>query len=107
LGASVAVIAASAILVAMGQMISAAIVGVVGLSLVFIADHFVRPVFIGGSTRLPFLWVLLGILGGVESWGLIGLVMGPAVMAVLMLLWREWIGAVKGPLNPVRGKNAA
>lgn len=107
LGASVAVIAASAILVAMGQMISAAIVGVVGLSLVFIADHFVRPVFIGGSTRLPFLWVLLGILGGVESWGLIGLVMGPAVMAVLMLLWREWIGAVKGPLNPVRGKDAA
>ena len=104
LGATVAVIVAAAILVAGGKMLAAAMVAVLGLSLVFIADHFVRPVFIGGSTRLPFLWVLLGILGGVESWGLIGLVMGPAMMAVLMLLWREWIGAVKGPLNPVRGE---
>ena len=43
---------------------------------------------------------VLGILGGVESWGLIGLVLGPALMAVLMLLWREWVGAIAGPLNP-------
>lgn len=101
LGATVAVVAAAAILVGSGQMVAAAVVAVIGGAVVFIADHFVRPVFIGGATRLPFLWVLLGILGGIESWGLIGLVMGPAVMAVLMLLWREWVGAVKGPLNPV------
>ena len=43
----------------------------------FTADHFVRPVLIGGATKLPFLWVLLGILGGVEVWGLIGLFIGP------------------------------
>lgn len=105
-GATVAVAVAAIILVAEGKMLAAGIVAVVGLALVFIADHFVRPVFIGGSTRLPFVWVLLGILGGVEGWGLIGLVLGPAVMAVLMLLWREWIGAVKGPLNPVRDQCA-
>jgi predicted PurR-regulated permease PerM len=52
----------------------------------------VRPVLIGGATRLPFLWVLLGILGGVETWGLLGLFLGPALMAALMLLWREWAG---------------
>jgi predicted PurR-regulated permease PerM len=86
-------------------MVAAAIVAVIGLAVVFVADHFVRPVFIGEATRLPFLWVLLGILGGVEVWGLIGLVMGPALMAVLMLLWREWVGAVKGPLNPVKGQD--
>jgi len=67
---------------------------------VFVADHFVRPVLIGGATRLPFVWVLLGILGGIEAWGLLGLVLGPALMATLMLLWREWIGAQPGPLNP-------
>jgi predicted PurR-regulated permease PerM len=33
--------------------------------------------------------VLLGILGGVESFQLLGLFLGPAVMAALMLLWRE------------------
>jgi predicted PurR-regulated permease PerM len=55
---------------------------------------------IGDATRLPFLLVLLGILGGIEAWGLIGLVVGPALVAVLMLLWREWVGSQQGPLNP-------
>ena len=55
----------------------------------FVADHFVRPVLIGGSTRLPFVWVLLGILGGVETFGLLGLLLGPALLAVLIALWRE------------------
>ncbi len=63
-----------------------------GMAVTFIADHFIRPVLIGGATKLPFLWVLLGILGGVEAWGLIGLFIGPAIMAALILLWREWAG---------------
>ena len=107
LGAGLAVAVAAGMLVASGNMIAAAVVAVVGGIVVFVADHFVRPVFIGGATRLPFLWVLLGILGGVETWGLIGIVMGPAVMAVLMLLWREWVGAVKGPLNPSKTQSLA
>jgi predicted PurR-regulated permease PerM len=49
---------------------------------------------------LPFIWVLLGILGGVSAWGLVGLFIGPAIMAALILLWREWVGAQKGPINP-------
>jgi predicted PurR-regulated permease PerM len=56
---------------------------------VFVADHFVRPILIGNSTRLPFLWVLLGIFGGLESFGLIGLFLGPAIMSVLIAFWRE------------------
>jgi predicted PurR-regulated permease PerM len=99
-GAVVAVAIAAGLLAAAGQVAAAVAVAVTGVVVVFVADHFVRPVFIGGATRLPFLWVLLGILGGIESWGLIGLVLGPALMAVLMLLWREWVGSVAGPLNP-------
>ncbi len=60
------------------------------MAVTFSADHFVRPVLIGGATKLPFIWVLLGILGGVEVWGLIGLFVGPAIMAALIMLWREW-----------------
>ncbi len=56
---------------------------------------------IGGATRVPFVLVLLGILGGVEAWGLVGVFMGPAIMAALVLLWREWVGAQPGPINPV------
>src|SRR4029077_892075 len=57
---------------------------------VFAADHFLRPILIGGAARLPFLWVLLGIFGGLESFGLLGLFLGPTIVAVLLALWREW-----------------
>ncbi len=106
-GAMVAVAIAIALLVAGGRIAAAIVVAVVGAIVVFLADHFVRPVFIGGATRLPFVLVLLGILGGIEAWGLIGLVLGPALIAVLMLLWREWVGAVSGPLNPAPRDEAA
>jgi predicted PurR-regulated permease PerM len=63
---------------------------VFGSLVVFVADHFLRPILIGGAARLPFLWVLLGIFGGLESFGLLGLFLGPTIMAVLLALWRDW-----------------
>jgi predicted PurR-regulated permease PerM len=53
------------------------------------ADHFVRPALIGMSTRLPFLWILLGIFGGLETFGLVGLFLGPAILAAVLAIWRE------------------
>lgn len=78
-------------LMLLGQGLTGAAIGVAVFAgvVVFVADHFIRPVLIGGATRLPFLWVLIGILGGVEAFGLLGLFIGPAVMAALILLWRE------------------
>ena len=81
---------ASALVLAQGSTVAAIALFVFGMVVVFASDHFVRPVLIGGATKLPFLWVLLGILGGVEAWGLLGLFLGPAIMAALILLWREW-----------------
>jgi predicted PurR-regulated permease PerM len=89
-GAPVIFVAAALYLAAMGNTLAGVAVACVGFVVVFIADHFVRPVIIGGAARLPFLWVLLGILGGVESLGIIGLFLGPAVMAALISLWRDW-----------------
>jgi predicted PurR-regulated permease PerM len=73
-------------------MAPALIVAGWGFIVVFAADHFVRPNLIGSATKLPFIWVLLGILGGAESFQLLGLFIGPAVMAALMSLWRELSG---------------
>ena len=101
-GALWAVLVAAGSLAAGGNILAACIVSVFGGGVIFLADHFVRPIFIGEATRLPFPLVLLGILGGIEAWGLIGLVLGPAIIAVLMLLWREFVGAEKGPLNPLK-----
>jgi predicted PurR-regulated permease PerM len=89
-GAPVAFAAAALYLLAMGSTAAGVAVFCFGLAVVFIADHFVRPVIIGGAARLPFLWVLLGILGGLESFGIVGLFLGPAIMAALISLWRDW-----------------
>lgn len=62
-----------------------------GAAVIFVADHFVRPALIGGAAKLPFLWVLLGILGGLETFGLLGLFLGPAVMAALVAVWRDCV----------------
>jgi len=74
-----------------GSLAGAITVLAAGLIVLFIADHFVRPLIIGEGASLPFLWVLLGILGGVESFGLVGLFLGPALMAALISFWRNWI----------------
>ncbi|KQQ23562.1 transporter [Methylobacterium sp. Leaf123] len=96
-GAPLAFGLAAVLLLAGGAVVPAAVVVAAGFVVTFVADHFVRPVLIGGTTRLPFLWVLLGILGGVETFGLLGLFVGPAVMAALILLWREF---TEGPEEP-------
>nr|WP_238201278.1 AI-2E family transporter [Methylobacterium aerolatum] len=89
-GAALAIAIAALLLVAAGSVTAALVVAAAGLVVTFVADHFIRPALIGGTTKLPFLWVLLGILGGVETFGLLGLFLGPAVMAALVLLWREF-----------------
>ncbi|UAK26000.1 AI-2E family transporter [Sphingomonas nostoxanthinifaciens] len=103
-GAAVLFGIASALLVGQGAVGWAVGVFALGMVVVGIADHFVRPILIGGATRLPFLWVLVGILGGVESLGLLGLFVGPATMAALMMLWRDLIagagGAMPAPDRP-------
>lgn len=92
LGGTAALAIACLLLVAGGKALAAAVVFAVGSAVIFVADHFIRPALIGGATRLPFLWVLLGILGGVETFGILGLFLGPAVMAALIMLWRDWVG---------------
>jgi predicted PurR-regulated permease PerM len=88
-GAPVMFVLCALVLIAQSKTTAAIAIIIFGSVVVFIADHFVRPILIGSSTRLPFLWVLLGIFGGLETFGLVGLFLGPAVMSVLMAMWRE------------------
>jgi predicted PurR-regulated permease PerM len=77
------------ILYAKGSIIAAIIVIVWGTVVMFVADHFIKPALIGGAIRLPFLVVLFGILGGVETLGLLGLFVGPIIMVLFITLWHE------------------
>ncbi len=90
-GAPVVFTSAAGVLLVQSKPVEAAVLIGFGMLVLFVADHVIRPVLIGGAVRLPFLWVLLGILGGVETFGLLGLFLGPATMAALICLWRDWL----------------
>ncbi|NLG74953.1 MAG: AI-2E family transporter [Xanthomonadaceae bacterium] len=62
-----------------------------GLLLVSWMDNIVRPLVISNATRMPFLLVVFGVLGGVLAFGLVGLFLGPVLLAVTLALWREWL----------------
>jgi predicted PurR-regulated permease PerM len=54
-------------------------------------DHIVRPFLISREAHIPFLVVLFGVLGGLAAFGLVGLFVGPVILAVLLAIWREWL----------------
>lgn len=88
-GAPLAFGAVALLLLAKGSTVAAIAILAFGTLVLMIADHAVRPAIIGKGTALPFLAVLLGILGGVEMLGLIGLFVGPVVMTLFVTLWHE------------------
>ncbi|EIM30095.1 AI-2E family transporter [Microvirga lotononidis] len=90
---------AALIQLAQGAVTAAIGIVIFGLVVLAIADHLIRPLLIGGTTKLPFIWVLFSILGGVETWGFLGLFVGPAIMASLILLWRELAAAPTASTN--------
>jgi hypothetical protein len=53
-------------------------------------DNLVRIVVISSVTEIPIMLVLFGGLGGIAYFGLIGLLVGPLILAILYALWREW-----------------
>lgn len=55
-------------------------------------DNLLRPLVISSASRTPFLLVMFGVLGGAAAFGLIGLFVGPVILAIAMAIWREWIG---------------
>jgi predicted PurR-regulated permease PerM len=59
-------------------------------------DNLIRPLVISSATRIPFLLVLFGVLGGLAAFGLIGLFLGPIILAVLVAVWREWLEEAGG-----------
>jgi predicted PurR-regulated permease PerM len=60
-----------------------------GCVVLFCGDKIVRPVVARDGTRLPFVWVLMGCLGGFEVLGLVGVVIGPVLLTLARELWEQ------------------
>ena len=74
-----------------GTATSGLAVFVLGCSAHFVGDKIVRPALVGSAVKLGFPWVLMGSLGGLELMGLLGLLLGPVVLALASSLWRQWV----------------
>jgi predicted PurR-regulated permease PerM len=66
-----------------------------GATAVSWVDNVVRPFVISSATRIPFLLVMFGVLGGLAAFGLVGLFVGPVILAVLIAVWREWLAETR------------
>jgi predicted PurR-regulated permease PerM len=54
-------------------------------------DNVLRPLLIKKGADLPFLLILAGVLGGVVGFGVVGLFVGPVVLAVTWTLVSSWV----------------
>ena len=56
-------------------------------------DSFVRPVLIRKGADMPLVMIFAGVIGGLVAFGIIGLFIGPAVLAVAYTLVKAWISS--------------
>lgn len=89
-GAPLSFTLVSIYLVASGSPVQGAALFAWGTIELFIVDKTIRPTLVGGPIRLPFLPTFFGLIGGVKTMGIVGLFVGPVLMAILVSIWREW-----------------
>ena len=100
-GAWFAFTLATLILLVQGHLLAAALLFGFSMAVMFIGDNVVQPAIIGSSVKLPFVMALLGTFGGLETFGLVGLFIGPAIMSALLLAWKQWADPEPGaPARP-------
>jgi predicted PurR-regulated permease PerM len=99
-GAPLSVALVSLYLVASGSPIAALGLFAWGAIELFIVDKTLRPKLVGGPIRLPFLPTLFGLIGGVKTMGMVGLFVGPVLMALLVAIWREWLLTTESDTAP-------
>lgn len=64
------------------------------LATIIPVDNFLRPYLISQGAQLPLSLIFVGVIGGLIAWGVIGLFIGPTLIAVAYTLFRNWVGTV-------------
>ena len=64
-----------------------------------LSDAVLKPMLIGHGLEVPMPVILLGVIGGVMAYGLIGLFIGAVILAVGYVLFQEWLGKTIEPAH--------
>jgi predicted PurR-regulated permease PerM len=87
LGTAIVWLPAALLLFAAGETVKALLVLGWGALVVGTIDNLVRPMLVGRRARLSELVVFFGVMGGIPVFGLVGLLVGPAIFAVASTLF--------------------
>ncbi|MXS83539.1 AI-2E family transporter [Nitrosomonas oligotropha] len=87
IGASLVWLPVAIYLLATGALWQGLILIAFGALVMGLADNFLRPALVGKDTKLPNYVVLISTLGGLQIFGLNGLIIGPAIAAMFMVVW--------------------
>ena len=98
-GAPIVYVPVSGWLLVQGRPVAGLLLLAWGILAVSTVDNVIRSWFISGTTQVPFLLVFLGVLGGLATFGAIGLFVGPVTITLLLLLWREWTEPAPGGID--------
>ena len=71
-----------------------------------LSDAVLKPLMIGHGLEVPMPIILLGVIGGVMAFGLVGLFIGAVVLAVGYVLFVEWVGAAPQDLKEGKPQTA-
>ena len=75
-----------------GHAVKGIILAVVGFGVIGMVDNFLRPLLVGGRAQMSALVIFISVLGGVSVFGMLGLVMGPIVVATVASLLNIYTG---------------
>lgn len=85
-------------LLSQGQTTEGIGLGLWGILVISWVDNLIRPMVISGATKIPFILIFIGVLGGLTAFGFVGLFIGPVVLAITLAVWREWISQHKNDI---------
>ena len=86
LGSFLVWVPAALYLAATGHYVKALLLVLWGTLVIGMVDNFLRPKLVGSRTKLHELFIFFAVLGGLQVFGVLGIVMGPVVLAVTMAL---------------------
>lgn len=86
LGAFLVWVPAAAYLALTGHPVKALIMVLWGVLVIGMADNFLRPKLVGERTKLHELLIFFAVLGGLQVFGVLGIVLGPVVLAITLAL---------------------
>jgi len=86
-----------------GQIVAGLVMSAYGVLVIGGVDNFLKPYLISRGSRMPFLLVFFGIIGGVVTFGILGIFLGPMLLALGLALSREWLEMqARGDKAPAR-----